>query len=457
MGEIEQQYVLTTSSNMVVLSNGIYVKPEGLKHLSESNYVFSVDNKSISEYYVLNPFWNWVTNHIVPETMAPNTVTFIGFLCAVLAYVLAWLNYPFCESGMGYFIAIPVLMFLYQTLDGCDGKQARRTKSSSPLGELFDHGVDALGMTIFAQSLMTLIGISASHAPILAALTLINMWFSFFTAHWEHYHTDYFFMGYIGACDGQLIIIGLYFTGVYAHWTNPILYPTTVHYFLNNTFIVPFTNWELSYGSGWIAFAHFNGFISVGRCIVAVLLYYLTNGTRDEQREKNPNKRSSFIGAMIDLLPLCILSSTWFAWICINHFFSAPIDPVSPVHSSHPMAALTTVWERDCMWFITTGGLAFGIHLTSINVCRVTHQKFELFSFQNLVSNGLIEIQIVNSLIRILFGVIIVEETLLLRILCITMLAIYLDFVVDIALNFSKAKNIWVFKLGIRNQKNKNA
>eukprot|EP01018_Ginkgo_biloba_P034939 Gb_06918 [translate_table: standard] len=30
------------------------------------------------------------------------------------------------------------------TFDAVDGKQARRTNSSSPLGELFDHGCDAL-------------------------------------------------------------------------------------------------------------------------------------------------------------------------------------------------------------------------------------------------------------------------------------------------------------------------
>jgi phosphatidylglycerophosphate synthase len=35
-------------------------------------------------------------------------------------------------------------LFIYQTLDAIDGKQARRTNSSSPLGELFDHGCDAL-------------------------------------------------------------------------------------------------------------------------------------------------------------------------------------------------------------------------------------------------------------------------------------------------------------------------
>ena len=39
--------------------------------------------------------------------------------------------------------AAGVLIFLYQTLDGSDGKQARATGTGSALGELFDHGVDS--------------------------------------------------------------------------------------------------------------------------------------------------------------------------------------------------------------------------------------------------------------------------------------------------------------------------
>jgi hypothetical protein len=35
-------------------------------------------------------------------------------------------------------------LFAYQSLDAIDGKQARRTGSSGPLGELFDHGKKAL-------------------------------------------------------------------------------------------------------------------------------------------------------------------------------------------------------------------------------------------------------------------------------------------------------------------------
>jgi choline/ethanolamine phosphotransferase len=35
-------------------------------------------------------------------------------------------------------------LFIYQTLDAIDGKQARRTGNSNALGELFDHGCDSM-------------------------------------------------------------------------------------------------------------------------------------------------------------------------------------------------------------------------------------------------------------------------------------------------------------------------
>ncbi|XP_040951464.1 choline/ethanolaminephosphotransferase 1 isoform X1 [Gossypium hirsutum] len=51
-------------------------------------------------------------------------------------------------SLMGYFY------FLYQTFDAVDRKQARRTNSSSPLEELFDHGCDALACAVHVFNLL---------------------------------------------------------------------------------------------------------------------------------------------------------------------------------------------------------------------------------------------------------------------------------------------------------------
>ena len=41
-------------------------------------------------------------------------------------------------------VTAAVGLFVYQALDAIDGKQARRTGSATPLGELFDHGCDSL-------------------------------------------------------------------------------------------------------------------------------------------------------------------------------------------------------------------------------------------------------------------------------------------------------------------------
>ena len=48
-------------------------------------------------------------------------------------------------------------LFLYQSLDAIDGKQARRTNSSSPLGELFDHGCDSVSAGNFVLLINTFV------------------------------------------------------------------------------------------------------------------------------------------------------------------------------------------------------------------------------------------------------------------------------------------------------------
>lgn len=49
---------------------------------------------------------------------------------------------------------LAITMFIYQTLDAIDGKQARRTGSSNALGELFDHGCDSLSNRKFIGYLL---------------------------------------------------------------------------------------------------------------------------------------------------------------------------------------------------------------------------------------------------------------------------------------------------------------
>ncbi|KAE8232886.1 hypothetical protein CF326_g2078 [Tilletia indica] len=77
-------------------------------------------------------------------------------------------------------------LFLYQSLDSIDGKQARRTGMAGPLGELFDHGCDAINTTLECilvpgRSYWTL-------ASIIATLS------NFYLTTWEEFHTGTLFL-----------------------------------------------------------------------------------------------------------------------------------------------------------------------------------------------------------------------------------------------------------------------
>lgn len=97
-------------------------------------------------------------------------------------------------------------MFTFQTLDAIDGKQARRTNSSSPLGQLFDHGCDALSWTFQNLILVSLFRVGLSTNGILLMLT---SWAPFyFTNLLEYYSGIYnYSVGAIDPTFGQFLVI----------------------------------------------------------------------------------------------------------------------------------------------------------------------------------------------------------------------------------------------------------
>ncbi|CAI4218624.1 unnamed protein product [Parascedosporium putredinis] len=115
-------------------------------------------------------------------------------------------------------------LFMYQTMDNVDGKQARRTGTSSGLGELFDHGIDSLNCTLASLLETAAMGLGTSKSGVFTALCpCLAMFFS----TWETYHTHTLYLGYInGPTEGLLIacavmaISGIYGPGV---WTEPIV------------------------------------------------------------------------------------------------------------------------------------------------------------------------------------------------------------------------------------------
>lgn len=119
-------------------------------------YRYSGVDKSPIARYILTPYWNYVTT-LLPLWLAPNLITLLGLVAILINIVSIEILVPdFIGPGPTWmYWSFVIGLWIYSTLDNVDGKQARRTGlisyptfqlipgSSSPLGELFDHGLPA--------------------------------------------------------------------------------------------------------------------------------------------------------------------------------------------------------------------------------------------------------------------------------------------------------------------------
>jgi len=79
--------------------------------------------------------------------------------------------------------------------DGTDGKQARRTGTSSPLGELFDHGLDSWASFFLPVAMYSVFGRSELGVDVFRVyLLLLGVNFCFIASHWEKYNTGILFL-----------------------------------------------------------------------------------------------------------------------------------------------------------------------------------------------------------------------------------------------------------------------
>jgi phosphatidylglycerophosphate synthase len=100
---------------------------------------------SLFERMCLNRLWDRCAASY-PLWLAPNLITLAGFMCLMIGMVWLAGSSPALDGSCAAWSLriVATGLFAYQTLDGSDGKQARRTKSGSPVGEIFDHGVDSI-------------------------------------------------------------------------------------------------------------------------------------------------------------------------------------------------------------------------------------------------------------------------------------------------------------------------
>jgi len=79
--------------------------------------------------------------------------------------------------------------------DGTDGKQARRTNTSSPLGELFDHGLDSWASMLMPVAVYSVFGRGDHSISVERSLYIfMGVMFTFLCSHWEKYNTGVLFL-----------------------------------------------------------------------------------------------------------------------------------------------------------------------------------------------------------------------------------------------------------------------
>lgn len=199
-----------------------YIPQEYVENLKRYKYASS--DSSILSRFVLQHYWNFVVG-LVPMTIAPNMITLTGLAVGMSSNLLQ-LYYFFFNDAVypawsWYYAAFA--LFAYQTLDAIDGKQARRTGTGSPLGELFDHGCDAF-LTPFVQITVSL---ALRMSPVTTYVFLLQSSLGLFAAIWEQFSTGMLDLGYLsGPTEGILLLCGIFLVtaiGGGEFWSRPLI------------------------------------------------------------------------------------------------------------------------------------------------------------------------------------------------------------------------------------------
>jgi len=148
--------------------------------------------------------WNACVGFL-PLWLAPNMVTLLGFFFVLGNVGLLEVTDPDFTGPKHSWVYFSYAfgVWAYSTMDNIDGKQARRTGTSSGLGELFDHGIDSLNCTL-ASLLET--SAMAFGATRIGALTAFIPTLPMFFSTWETYHTHTLYLGYFNGPTEGLII-----------------------------------------------------------------------------------------------------------------------------------------------------------------------------------------------------------------------------------------------------------
>ncbi|KAH3676170.1 hypothetical protein WICMUC_002192 [Wickerhamomyces mucosus] len=352
---------------------GYFLPFENLPALKE--YKYQSEDRSLTTKYVLKPFWDQFSK-LFPLWMAPNVVTLLGLVFVIINVITVFYYDPYLISDQPTwcYFSYALGIFLYQTFDACDGLHARRTGQSGPLGELFDHCVDALNTTLSTIVFASVVGLGYTWVLILVQFsTLAN----FYLSTWEEYHTHKLFLSeFSGPVEGILMVVVLFIvTGIYGAgvWRYEFFNLNLSYFGLSADFKMTSVHFFLVFGALGLYF-------NIHSTVRNVSDYY--------QNSKKTN------AAVRGIFPFFIYYSSVFAWLVYN-----------PIIIAKYLAP-----------FVLTVGLTIAFNVGRIIIGHLTQQSFpkgtpssyipivQFLIFKILISIGYSEESVTGDLIWTGFG-----------------------------------------------------
>lgn len=382
-----------------------YIGSHGVAELHRYKYS-GVDHSYVAKY-VLQPFWSrFVT--FFPLWMPPNMITLMGFMFLVTSALLGYIYSPHLDSAPPRWVHFMhgLLLFLYQTFDAVDGKQARRTNSSSPLGELFDHGCDALACAFESMAFgsTAMCGRSTFWFWVISAVP-------FYGATWEHYFTNTLILPAINGPTEGLMLIYLchFFTAIVgAEWW-------AQHFGKSFPFLswVPIFNEIPTYGAVL--------FLMISFAVIPTISFNVYNVKKVVRARKG-----SMLMALAMLYPFAVLLGGVLLW-----------DYLSPNNLMGTYPHLV----------ILGTGLAFGFlvgrmilaHLCDEPKGLKTHMCMSLLFLPLGIANALTA--------RLNDGIPLVDEQWVLLAYCIYTVTLYLHFATSVIHEITTALGIYCFRI----------
>ncbi|TDH68473.1 hypothetical protein CCR75_001427 [Bremia lactucae] len=303
---------------------GKYVSQEGSENLRTYEY-HGADNSLVYKH-VLTPMNNFLVE-LLPLWVAPNLITLVGLILVAASHVLFAILCPLLEGYAPWWALViaAVTLFGYQTLDNLDGKQARRTNSSSPLGLLFDHGCDALNVSVGTMTMVSILQMGTTWKTVVFVL---SGHFVFIFATWEEYYSGSLELPLInGPTEGILLGIALkLFTAVVGvdFWNQDLLEGVQ-----NNSIFVIFTT-------------------------IGAFVTLLINNTVQAVRLN----QDSVLVAFTRLLPFVVLNTLAGLWALYS-----PSD----IFSTHP---------RMFLWMLGLLNSKLVLHLMLAHLCGEEYHPF---------------------------------------------------------------------------------